>query len=78
MQHLLLAMNAHINVDLAAAAAETGLPWPDYSRVDAIFVAGIAKIQSRLNAPRSCCAPWDWFAGDFDEMLTVFSLLKRA
>ncbi len=74
VQHLLLAMNAHINVDLAAAAAETGLSWPDYSRVDAILGAGIAKVQSRLNRTTLVLRAVDWFAGDFDEMLTVFSL----
>lgn len=74
VQHLLLAMNAHINVDLAAAAAETGLSWPDYSRVDAILGKGITKIQSRLNRTTFLLRALDWFAGDFDEMFTVFSL----
>lgn len=74
VQHLLLAMNAHINVDLAAAAAETGLPLADYSRVDAILADGVAKIQSRLNRTTLVLRALDWFAGDFDEMFTVFSL----
>ena len=74
VQHLLLAMNAHINVDLAVAAAETGLPWADYSRVDDILGAGIAKIQSRLNRTTLFLRALDLFAGDFDKMFTVFSL----
>jgi hypothetical protein len=74
VQHLLLAMNAHINVDLAVAAAETGLPWPDYSRVDAILAEGVTRIQSRLNRTTLVLHALDWIAGDFDEMFTVFSL----
>lgn len=74
VQHLLLAMNAHINVDLAAAAAETGLTWPEYSRVDAILGQGVARIQSRLNRTTIVLRALDWVAGDFDEMLTAFSL----
>jgi hypothetical protein len=74
VQHLLLAMNAHINVDLAAAAAEANLPWPDYSRVDAILGKGIAKVQSCLNRTTIVLRAVDWLSGDFDEMLASFSL----
>jgi hypothetical protein len=74
VQHLLLAMNAHINVDLAAAAAETGLTWPDYARVDAILARGVAQIQERLNRTTIVLRAIDWFAGNFDEMLTIFSI----
>jgi hypothetical protein len=74
VQHLLLAMNAHINVDLAVAAAETGLPWADYSRVDNILAAGVGKIQGRLNRTTIVLRALDRFAGSFDEMFTVFSL----
>jgi hypothetical protein len=74
VQHLLLAMNAHINVDLAAAAAEVNLPWPDYSRVDTILGKGIAKVQGCLNRTTLVLRAIDWFAGDFDEMLASFSL----
>jgi uncharacterized protein DUF5995 len=74
LQHLLLAMNAHINVDLAAATAETGLPWLDYSRVDAILGRGVGKIQGRLNRITPLLLALDYTLGGFDEMLTVFSL----
>lgn len=74
VQHILLAMNAHINVDLAVAAAETGLPWADYSRVDGILSRGVAKIQGRLNRTTIVLRALDTFAGTFDEMFTVFSL----
>jgi Family of unknown function (DUF5995) len=74
LQHLLLAFNAHVNVDLAAAAAETGLPFADYSRVDAILGVGVSKVQRCLNRTTMVLRIIDLFAGDFDEMLTIFSL----
>jgi hypothetical protein len=74
IQHLLLAMNAHINVDLAAAAAETGISWPDYARVDVILARGVENIQGRLNRLTLLLRALDLVAGHFDEMLTVFSL----
>jgi hypothetical protein len=74
LQHLLLAINAHINVDLAVAAAETGLPWADYSRVDAILGRGLARVQRGLNRTTIVLRLLDIVGGDFDEMLTIFSL----
>ncbi|AUX20070.1 uncharacterized protein SOCEGT47_005330 [Sorangium cellulosum] len=74
VQHLLLAMNAHINVDLAAAAAETGLSWSDFSRVDAILARGVRRVQGRLNRTTLVLRVMDMVAGEFDEMLTIFSL----
>jgi hypothetical protein len=74
VQHHLLAMNAHINVDLAAASAEARLPWPDFSRVDAILGEGVHRIQARLNRTTIVLRAIDLFAGDFDEMLTIFSV----
>lgn len=74
VQHVLLAMNAHINVDLAAATAETGLSWPDFSRVDAILARGVRRVQARLNRTTPVLRMLDVFAGEFDEMLATFSL----
>jgi hypothetical protein len=74
LQHLLLAINAHVNVDLAVAAAETGVLWPDYSRVDAILGRGAARVQRGLNRTTIVLRLLDVVAGDFDEMLTTFSL----
>ena len=74
VQHILLAMNAHINVDLAAATAETGLPWPDYSKVDVILGNGVRNIQGRLNRTTIVLRALDLFGGDFDEMFTIYSL----
>jgi hypothetical protein len=74
VQHLLLAINAHINVDLPAAAAEVGMSWTDYSRVDAILAKGVARIQNALNRTTFVLRLVDLFAGDFDEMFTSWSL----
>jgi hypothetical protein len=74
VQHILLAMNAHINLDLAAATAETGLPWPDYSKVDNILGAGVGKIQGCLNRTTLVLRAVDLVGRDFDEMFTVYSV----
>ena len=74
VQHMLLAMNAHINLDLAAATAETGLPWPDYSKVDVILGNGVGRIQGCLNRTTPVLRALDLFGGNFDEMFTIYSL----
>ena len=74
VQHILLAMNAHINVDLGIAAAETGLPWPDYARVDAILSRGVSRIQGCLNRTTPVLLGIDMFGGAFDEMFTIYSM----
>jgi hypothetical protein len=74
VQHLLLAINAHVNVDLPAATAEVGMSWTDYSRVDSILERGVARIQSALNRTTIVLRLLDWLGGDFDEMFAAFSL----
>lgn len=74
VQHILLAMNAHINVDLGVAAAATGLPWPDYARVDAILGRGVGRIQGSLNRTTPVLRGLDLIGGEFDEMLTIYSM----
>lgn len=74
VQHILLAMNAHINVDLGVAAAETDLPWPDYARVDAILSQGVSRIQGCLNRTTPVLRGVDLLGGAFDEMFTIYSL----
>ncbi len=74
VQHLLLAINAHINLDLPVAAAETGVGFPDYSRVDAILARGVARIQGALNRTTFVLRLLDLFGGEFDEMFATFSL----
>jgi hypothetical protein len=74
VQHLLLAINAHINLDLPVAAAETGMGWPDYSRVDAILARGVSRIQGALNRTTFVLRLIDILGGEFDEMFASFSL----
>ena len=74
VQHLLLAMNAHINVDLAAAAAEVGVGWTDYSRVDVILGNGVERIQRGLNRTTLVLRALDVVGGGLDEMFTIYSM----
>ena len=74
VQHLLLAVNAHINADLAAATSETDLSWADYAKLDVILGRGLSRIQGSLNRTTLVLRALDLFAGNFDEMLTIFSL----
>jgi hypothetical protein len=74
VQHLLLAMNAHINVDLPIVAAETGIALADYTRVDTILEQGISRIQGALNRTTILLRLLDLVGGDFDEMFAAWSL----
>lgn len=74
VQHLLLAMNAHINVDLPIVAAETGIGLADYTRVDTILQRGIERIQEALNRTTLVLRLLDLVGGDFDEMFAAWSL----
>ncbi len=74
LQHVLLAFNAHINVDLAAASAETGLVGRDYDRVDEVLAAGVDPVQSRLNRTTPLLRWLDPLACRVDEFFAVFSL----
>lgn len=72
--HLLLAINAHINVDLGVAAAETGVLGDDFSKVDGILGRGVARVQAKLNRTTPVLRMLDAAGGGFDEMLTIYSL----
>jgi hypothetical protein len=62
LQHLLLGMNAHINLDLAIAAAETAPGGDihalrgDFDEINRILVAMIDDVQHRIAA----VSPWMW------------------
>lgn len=79
LQHLLLGMNAHINVDLGRAAAETApgaLPalHADYLHLNRILREMVDEVQQAL-VP---CSPWlgllDRLGGAGDEALASFSI----
>ena len=62
VQHLLLGMNAHINLDLAIAAAETApgadihALQGDFDEINRILVARIDDVQDRI----ADVSPWMW------------------
>jgi hypothetical protein len=80
LQHLLLGMNAHINLDLGVAAVETapasGLQAlkPDFMRINQILGAMIEAVQRRL----ARVSPWigvlDRLGHGVDEAISNFSL----
>ncbi len=80
LQHLLAGMNAHINLDLAIAAARTspGAQLPglerDFREITTLLDGMIESVQQRLNR----ISPWsgllDALAGREDERLAAFGL----
>ena len=83
LQHLLIGMNAHINLDLAVAAARTspGDELPalkgDFDEINAILSEMVDEVQDRI----AVVSPWlgllDRVAGKTDEAVVDFSM-KRA
>lgn len=80
MQHLLLGINAHINLDLGIAAAETmegkdiELIHGDYDRVNAILASLVDDVTSNLSKVSLFFAPMIKLARGSDEMLMAFSI----
>lgn len=82
LQHLLLGMNAHINLDLAIAAAEVapgaqieGLKH-DFERINDILGALIGDVQDRLSRISYYMTIIDRFGGRTDEAIVNFSINK--
>lgn len=79
MQHLLLGVNAHINLDLGFSVLEAGLePAPfrrDFERINQILAQELDRVQSVLDQ----VSPWldgiDRLMGGADERLGVFVLV---
>ena len=82
LQHLLLGMNAHINLDLGIAAVETvppsGLPdlEADFMQINRLLRSMIEDVQRRL----ARISPWmgvlDRVGGGVDEAVSNFSLVR--
>lgn len=80
LQHLLLGMNAHINLDLAIAAAQTapGAQLPalerDFQQITAMLNAMIADVQDRIER----VSPWfrviDRVSGRTDDRIVGYSI----
>lgn len=82
LQHLLLGMNAHINLDLAVAAAETapgdridGLKY-DFDRINDILGVMLGDVQDRLARVSYYMTIVDALGGRTDEALMNFSINK--
>ncbi len=83
LQHLLLGINAHINLDLGAAAAQTcpGEKLPalkrDFDEINVILSDLLDKVQQEIAVASPSLGLLDRIAGRTDEIVFNFSL-KRA
>ncbi len=81
MQHMLLGINAHINLDLGIAAAQTmenenlELIHKDYNRVNDILASLIDDVTSNMSRISLFFGPMNRLAGNTDEMLVNFSIV---
>lgn len=81
MQHLLLGINAHINLDLGIAAAETmeGEPLElirsDYDHVNAILSSLVDEVRNNISRVSMLFGPMIRLADGKDEMLIDFSIV---
>ena len=80
MQHLLLGMNAHINLDLGIAAVETVEDLPidglhnDFNTINALLAELVDDVQDRIGKVSPLFRILDPLAGQLDEMLVNFSI----
>jgi hypothetical protein len=82
LQHLLLGMNAHINLDLGIAAAgvapgdSIAALRGDFDRINAVLAALVDDTQERLGKVWPLLRRLDGFAGGADEAVANFSLQR--
>lgn len=82
LQHLLLGMNAHINLDLGIAAAEVAPGAAiadleaDFRRINAILAARVDAVQTALARIWPLLRLLDLGAGDADEAVVNFSIQR--
>lgn len=80
LQHLLLGMNAHINLDLGIAAATVAKGAPldeleaDFGRINDILLGQLEEVQAALNSISPLLRLLDWLLRSRDEQLAGFSL----
>lgn len=81
MQHLLLGINAHINLDLGIAAAQTmegenlEIIYNDYNRINAILASLVDDVTSNISGISLFFGPMIRLAHGADEMLVNFSIV---
>ncbi|MBP8238670.1 MAG: hypothetical protein KAX50_01820 [Saprospiraceae bacterium] len=82
LQHLLLGMNAHINLDLGISAAECVDARRilelerDFMSINSVLAAKIDAVQDRLSAVSPLLFLLDWAGQRKDERFAEFSLIK--
>jgi Family of unknown function (DUF5995) len=80
-QHLLLGINAHINLDLGVATArtlaQTPLPRADFDRVNGLLLQMIDEVEAKLAAVWPLLRLLDRLAGRLDERLIGAGLLRK-
>ena len=82
LQHLLLSMNAHINVDLgiAAARASPGDSFqdmkPDFDRINDLLAGMVDGVSRNLVEVWPLLRLLDWIAGRTDEVIINFKMKK--
>lgn len=82
LQHLLLGMNAHINLDLGAACAQVA-PGPaivdleaDFVQINDVLAGLVVAVQRRLNGVSPLYRFVDDIAGDADHAVVNFSIAR--
>jgi hypothetical protein len=82
LQHLLLGINAHINLDLGIAAAQTipGQPIEqiagDFEKINQLLSDLIEEVQGKIKQVSPSMKVLDALAGKADEKLAAFSVTK--
>lgn len=82
LQHLMLGMNAHINLDLGIAAATfaTGINLPelknDFMKVNQILNDLTNEMQDRVSKVSWFMVLLDWLGKNTDELIINFSMVK--
>ncbi|MEK7786108.1 MAG: DUF5995 family protein, partial [Chloroflexota bacterium] len=82
LQHLLLGMNAHINLDLGVAAAQAcpGGQHPalkrDFEEINNVLAGLLGEVQHEIGVVSPLFGWMDWVAGHRDEAICNFSMTK--
>ena len=82
IQHLLMGMNAHINLDLGVAAARImeGQSFPDlktdFMKVNDILAGLVNEMQIKIGRVSPLIFLLDWIGGRTDEKIIDFSMVK--
>ncbi len=82
LQHLLLGMNAHINLDLGIAAAQAApgealaALEPDFNRINGVLASLVDGVRTDMEAIWPLLRVLDRVVGDVENSLTNFSMTK--